>query len=693
MSPAGRSPSRMLASAVFDGGQGHSLPEDAGDNPGEPLSLILKAFVPHVAVYASEDTEELLHGKGFKDGLWELLRPFGERVQGKVTVRDSNGVGRVSEDFAIRFTRFGHNIEHPDPKTSGQMQLPQSEAKANAKEDRKVLDAVETLVERHLSYAEGTMQNTTFHDHTRRHSVESVAASPYYALYLRRLLSGFPITAHETFAHPVACVVAISSRNENPIEELRRLYAETNQGDKKLPPWVDSEYLRYYVLVHDEENGDITRSMSLFEQMKRHLGLHCHLLRLRSTQAAETDDDNIPLPRSDWMTASEELEDITNSENDAEFEAHSHYIFESDATAIRTFVREMVTQSIVPTMERHMTVWNDQVASRRRGLTGKFMSLSKRWTGFGSSSSRSGGAAATKDGYDPAGFYYAAAPESVMRKLADFAFMLRDWKLAYSTYDLLRSDFSESKAWKYHAAANEMAALSLLLIPQNLTSKTRTETIDPMLESAYYSYNTRCSSPYGALRSLLLGLELLKLRGGSNIDDAGRWGLRLLESKTVGSVGDALVKERLAISYGSKTGVGSWSWGSRRRKSAAWSVLAAETWLQQAKYIPAYRCLQHAQDIYQSTEYTEDIGRFSHAQSMIDALQRELTDRLDMYNDGGADAGDNDIQDEIEEESEALTDLHARRASISRGGLETAPLHGEDRQDAPEQVSAQEGFD
>lgn len=41
-----------------------------------------------------------------------------------------------------------------------------------------------------------------------------------------------------------------------------------------------------------------------------------------------------------------------------------------------------------------------------------------------------------------------------MRKLADFAFMLRDWKLAHSVYDLLRTDFNNDKAWKYYAAAH-----------------------------------------------------------------------------------------------------------------------------------------------------------------------------------------------------------------------------------------------
>ena len=699
ISPSGRrSPSAALSGTVFDAGQGHGLPENAADNPGEPMSLVLKAFVPHVAVYASQDTEALVAEKGFKHGMWELLRPFGERVQGKVSVRDSNGVSRATDDFSIRFTQFGHNIVHPDPTVSGQAQ-DGNEKKQNAQDtasrDKGFINEVETLVERHLSYAEGSSHGNAIHETIRKPGIDTERASPYYALYLRRLLSGLPVTAQETFAHPVACVIAISSRNETPIEELRRLYAESSQGDKRLPQWVDNEYLRYYVLVHDEENGDITRSMSLFEQMKRHLGLHCHLLRLRCSQSVETDDDSIPLPRSDWMTASEEMEEIKRSDNDEEFQASGHYIFESDATAIRTFVREMVTQSIIPTMERHMSIWNDQVASRRRGITGKFMNLSRKWAGFGGSSrsSLTGGGAA-KDGYDPSGFYYSVAPEAIMRKLADFAFMLRDWKLAYSTYDLVRADFSESKAWAYHAAANEMAALSLLLTPQQITSKTRTEAIDQMLESAFYSYSTRCSSPYGAMRSLILGMELLRLRGGSSVDDAGRWGLRLLDSKILGNVGDALIKERLAICYASKPGIGSWAWGSRRRKSAAWSILASDAWAQQAKYIPAQRSLHDAQSVYDSSSPREGISKFTIAKAYLEALEHELSQQLDLPLEEDENGSGNLTETDIEEESEALTDTRTRRASVVvRSGLETAPLHGEESDNDAVPLAAQEGFD
>ena len=325
------------------------------------------------------------------------------------------------------------------------------------------------------------------------------------------------------------------------------------------------------------------------------------------------------------------------------------------------------------------------------------MNLSRKWAGFGGGSrSSSGGSGGAKDNYDTSGFYRADTPEAIMRKLADYAFMLRDWKLAHSTYDLLRSDFSESKAWKYHAAANEMAAISLLLMPQSLTSKSRSETIDQMLESAFYSYGTRCSAPYGATRSLALGLELLRLRGGSHIDDAGRWGLRLLESKMLGRVADALLKERLAVCYASRPGVGSFGWGSRHRKSAAWSVLAADAWCQQAKYIPAERCLADAQRTYSSLPHKRGISAFASAMEYMASLEHELAEKLPTW--GGAarnETEDETDEDEIDEESEALTDLRARRASVTAraGVLETAPLHGEARDEDSAAPAASEGFD
>lgn len=679
---------------------------DAATTPGDPLNLILKAFVPHVAVFASPETDEMVKEKGFERGLWELLRPFGERVPGKVTIRDSNGSSRSWEDFSIRLTRFGENVEPPD----GLLRTANGQTPGQTNSGRRVGD-VEDLVGRHLKYAEQSFTDLIQPSTPTTHGLDMEATSPYYALYLRRLLSGIPLSAHESWSHPVACVIAASSREPQPIETFRRLYHESTHGDRRLPPWIDADYLRYYVLVHDEENSDITKTMALFDQMKRHLGLHCHLLRIRSSQSAETDDDSIPLPRSDWMTAKEELADIDKSENAEEFEDQdpTRYIFDSDATAIRTFIREMVTQSIIPTMERNVSVWNDQVASKRKGISGRFMSLSKRWTTFGGASRNTAGS--SSNNFHAGGYYTADAPEAIMRKLADYAFMLRDWKLSMSTYELIRSDFSNDKAWRYHAAANEMAALSLLIMPQNMSSKTRLDNISSMLEQATYSYLTRCQSSYGTLRCMALGLELLRMRGGAAVDEAVKWGMRIMETRIVGAVGDALVKERMAVCCATKQGIGSLGFGTWRRKSAFWSVLGAEAWVAQAKYIQAQRCLNEARRMYSLLESEDGIGSWDTASRHMARLHSKLKEGLaedglqqaDGDAMGGADGAGDGTGEEMpgEEEPETLNPVGNKRMSrrISLvgtpggpgGNLETAPLKPADDAVA-EKTAADDGF-
>ena len=228
--------------------------------------------------------------------------------------------------------------------------------------------------------------------------------------------------------------------------------------------------------------------------------------------------------------------------------------------------------------------WNDQIASRRRGISGRFMSLSKRWAGLSSAKSTTPGLAGISNpsgsNYDyQQGFYPPETPEAAMRQLGDYAFMLRDWKLAYSTYDLLRADFGHDKAWNYHAAANEMAAITALLTPHAFNSKSRTESIDQMLETAAYSYLTRCSMPFSVSRCFTVAMELLINGGPIAVDDAARWGGKLLELGVLSASPQALTTERIAQAYHSRGRARSATAGPRKRQAAFWNVLASKSWL------------------------------------------------------------------------------------------------------------------
>lgn len=316
----------------------------------------------------------------------------------------------------------------------------------------------------------------------------------------------------------------------------------------------------------------------------------------------------------------------------------------------------MVTQSIIPNMERSVATWNEQILSRRRGLSGRFMSLSKRWTPFGGS--RTSGSSSTTSGnsnYDSLqGFYRPDAPEAIMRRLADYCFMLRDWKLALSTYDILRTDFQNDKAWRHYAGAAEMAALSALMSPTPLSAKSRAENIDAWIEAASYSYTDRqrSAAPYYALRTLALSFELLRLRGSSAADDAARWATRILDTALVSSIGHALITERISACHAIRTGLGTYKLGSRRRKAALWSVLASEHWYRLEKSQQAERALDNALRLYNTTaENAEgEIVKlpFEEMQRFVDELRQQILG-LRLTNQGFGAGGLDDDDDNSEQ--------------------------------------------
>ncbi|KAJ5121521.1 TRAPP III complex Trs85 [Penicillium bovifimosum] len=616
------------------------------DGSEDIRSSIIRSFSPTIAVHASEDTDDLVRNKGFKGGFWELIRPFGETVSGKVVIRDSIGSSRAWEDYGVRFINF---------KGIG---------KAPAGQDSGPLAQIEEVLSKQLNSSGDTLGGTV----RTKDVLGFPATTPLCKSFLQQLLSSTPAAPHETFGHPVANVIAISSRNPSPLETLRQLYADGATGDQHLPTWINQEYLRYYVLIHDEERDDITESTKLYDQMKRHFGLHCHLLRLRSSQCVVTDDDSMQVPQCEWLSPSEHLSGAGEAEALVDLGTDgTPYLFGSDATGIRAFIRELVVQSVIPFMENKVAIWNDQVASKRRGISGKFMSMSRRWAGFGSSSRSSiGGSAGGSGNYDPTQHFYSPdSPEAILRKMADFSFMLRDWKLASSTYDMIRSDFGNDKAWKYHAGAHEMCAVSMLLNPLATSAKIKLDSVDQMFETACYSYLTRCSDAPHALRCLSLAVELLKSRGGSATESAAKWAMRVMDFGLVGSVGQILYTERVAACYASKTPGGAAKWGGRRRKAGMWSMLAADQWLKAGQPTLASACLEEAERLYADVLQADGVFPMPEMQSFVENLRHAV--KVEYLEARGFDARDEPPAEDStapEETSEKLDKRHHRRSLV-----------------------------
>lgn len=206
-------------------------------------------------MHASDDTNALARDKGFPD-FRSLLRPYGEVVQGRVTARDSQGLSLNFEEFGVRICSLWDTLD--DGSRGGEASLLARQGHGGSAPGGGNLAELERLVEVLVRRGEEVLA-------ARRQETEvqpeeepgGGGEGGLYDTFLRRLLSRMPTGAHECFTHPVACVVAISSRNPAPIETLRRLYESGNQVP--MPSWVSRDYLRYYVLVHDEDRDDLSK--------------------------------------------------------------------------------------------------------------------------------------------------------------------------------------------------------------------------------------------------------------------------------------------------------------------------------------------------------------------------------------------------------------------------------------------------
>ena len=286
----------------------------------DPKQILLQSLWPTIAVYPSADTEELVRLKGIYGGFCDLLKPFGERVYGKVNVRDSTGGSRSWDDFGVHFITVNKHPEYVNEAQPGiKMESGDNDSRGKTTSAQSLLPL--PFISR--AYAPESPIDRIMQVHLRRSEAALVSQGPNktdedvnslvslnHAQYLRKVLAPRPMTPYDTFTHPVACLIVTSSQSPAPIEKLRNLYSESRHGDNRVPAWAGTEFLRYYVLVHDEDHDDIGRSITIYEQMKRHFGLHCHLLRLRSTECSSAAVDGNRFPSCTWSPLEDSILEV-----------------------------------------------------------------------------------------------------------------------------------------------------------------------------------------------------------------------------------------------------------------------------------------------------------------------------------------------------------------------------------------------
>ncbi|KAI1298025.1 Trafficking protein particle complex 8, partial [Mortierella claussenii] len=535
--------------------------------------LVSRVMSPRIAVIASQGANELCQANHLPS-LVDLLKPFGEQIEGRLTVHGSTGLPSAIDNFTLRFTEM-NQLEEPDPRTTQRWLADVVRDAAHGFEDSFNIQSNKQITPEYLN-------------------ASAQRVFPWYTAYRDLFFCTGGVSDHETFEHPVACIIAISSLSPDPINEIHHLNHSSTPPLVFEKPFMDPALLKYYVLVHDCTKGNLDSAMDVLEKMRRTFGLHCNILKINSVDSA-----NATLPRDRnaryWMksvalsrvltsghaakdpstnrsslssinstTASGTLVDLASQRstmsspvypgtgnNSPTFSNNPVYtqlgddnedgtfdqeplslpptedqglmmdlllhpekvadpygccMSDEDISGITQLLRDMLSQSVIPYMERNIAHWNDQVAASRKGIAGRF----RRYFGTGSKNPATALQQSPSSSGPNGGVVYPhASPEAQMRKLADWAFMLRDYKFASSVYETVKKDFASDKAWKYYGGAQEMIGLCLLMTPQPLGSKSD---VDHYFESAVNSYIHKARSSFFGCRATLLCYELFKQR-------------------------------------------------------------------------------------------------------------------------------------------------------------------------------------
>ncbi|TXT10913.1 hypothetical protein VHUM_01664 [Vanrija humicola] len=415
--------------------------------PAPPLS-ILQSLSPRVAVLASDDVADSCAANGCA-GLDELLRPW-EGGTDRVSILSTTLTPTVHPTFPLRFVPYASVYANP------QLVSPNPEL---------VVDLIGSGV--------GKLKPED---------------EQHYALTRALLLASRPLVPYETFNHPVGVLFAVSTSTPDPLSALTRLYGQAVGTGAQAAPWMDGvQVLKFFVVVHDvsKRGEDLTAANELLAAVKKTYGPHSTLLVINSRKDLPelptpdaTPHSEVPLPPpkdDDNPSALSQLYASTMSslilsptsavaaETDGEERSTKRYaarLSPEDIQRLIALVRELVVQSLVPWMEARVREWNEAYQSSKRGLTGRLFGAGRKLFGSRPQSPAPAGAG----GYNSIkGYYPANSAEALSRRLADFAFMLRDYRYASGVYDTLRRDYSQDRAFRYASAATEMFGLSQLL--------------------------------------------------------------------------------------------------------------------------------------------------------------------------------------------------------------------------------------
>ncbi|KAG7602444.1 TRAPP III complex Trs85 [Arabidopsis thaliana x Arabidopsis arenosa] len=306
---------------------------------------------------------------------------------------------------------------------------------------------------------------------------ESEIAPSWFQYYNKELIRTLSFSDHEAFDHPVACLLVVSSKDEEPIKKFVDLF-----NSNRLPTdgTMDPNILKHYLLVHDNQDATTERTSKVLSEMRSQFGNNeCNLLCTNSSKEGNVEHQANPWASFKSSVSADKLGCALTGD---------------DIVEIKDLMQEFASRHIIPYMEQKVRELNQQISATRKGLKNQFKNFLWR-------KGKDDNLDATKGS-----MYTYSSTESQIRILGDYAFMLHDYELALSSYRLIYTDYNIDKAWKHYAGVQEMRGLAYFISDQ---PKKDSE----CMENAFSTYMKLGKSGFqNATRCGLWWAEMLKAR-------------------------------------------------------------------------------------------------------------------------------------------------------------------------------------
>jgi hypothetical protein len=303
-------------------------------------------------------------------------------------------------------------------------------------------------------------------------SLTSPLTIPWLWRYRQALDISTDHLPHELFHCPplALCICTTQEEDQGILETLQSLKSSGYYLPTPFQNGIfDANALHHEVLVlHDNVNGPSDFNETTFLPiLQQRFGPNAAVLRINS----------ISLETAQRLAA-EEMMDLWGGHG-----LLGNCLSINDRVAIRHYLANLISTSLLPALERRVARLNALVSERKKGVRNVLKSF---W--------RTG---KTKEESQHKSVYKYDSIENQTRLLGDTLFLVTDYEGALGMYRLIKDDFKQDKAHAHHGGVQEMMAICLYL----MDSYGRAREIFTLLEGALWSYSRAADEERGEQQS------------------------------------------------------------------------------------------------------------------------------------------------------------------------------------------------